>query len=240
MWIGQPEDREYLERVEANVPEGDGRIGPYVDRWFLDLPLCRSRRSSLRRITEFLKEAIASGPVGQGPLRMTSLAAGTAAEVFDLLAGKPAAVLVTCVDPDADELMISGKRAQELGRNDSVTFMRANLLEVVRGQATLALGPQQVIYGLGVCDYLGEADVRLLLDWAHERLVPGGVLILTNKDAANPDRAFTEHILDWPVRYRTREEVGKLFAESHFGRVPEISMEDAGVAIFARCRKNLS
>jgi len=42
---GYPEDRELLERIERNEPEGDGRLGPLIDQWFLGRPLCRARRT---------------------------------------------------------------------------------------------------------------------------------------------------------------------------------------------------
>jgi extracellular factor (EF) 3-hydroxypalmitic acid methyl ester biosynthesis protein len=243
MTRGHAEDREFLDRIERNEPEGDGPLGPFIDQWFLSRPFCRSRGHSLRLMTAYLKEAAESVPdvVGKDrkePLRLTSLAAGTAREVFALLAGNPSPPLVTCLDANADTLMIGNHRANELGCQGSITFLQANVVELIHGQASAGLGPQHVIYGLNVCDYLGNEEVALLVDWAHDLLVSGGWLILTNRDAANPDRAFIEHILDWPVQHRTRAELSDIFAGSRFGRPPEIRMEEAGVNIFCRCRKN--
>ncbi len=77
------------------------------------------------------------------------------------------------------------------------------------------------------------------MNWVHGLLAVGGLVLLTNRDAASPDRAFTEHILDWPVVHRTPDEFGRLFAESKFAGLPvEMGREEAGVNLFARCRKN--
>jgi hypothetical protein len=75
------------------------------------------------------------------------------------------------------------------------------------------------------------------LNWAHGLLYPGGWLVLTNRDAASPDRAFTEQILDWPVVHRTAEEFANLFAASRFADRPQIQREDADVNLIACCRK---
>jgi hypothetical protein len=186
-------------------------------------------------MTSWLKEGTASAG---GPVRLTSLAAGTAQEVFDLLASTPQHLYVTCVDADPRSLAANSDRARELGCADRITFMQADLLTVVGGKAAVRFEPQQTIYGLGVCDYLNDGQVVALLDWVHGVLTTGGWVILTNRDAASPEHAFVEHILDWPVSPRTQEEFGGLFLRSAFKSRPEFVREDAGVNLFARCRRN--
>jgi CRP-like cAMP-binding protein len=234
---GYAEDRELLERIERNEAEGDGRLGPLIDRWFLDRPLCRARRNSLLLLTAFLKEVAEAAPA-PGPVRLTSLAAGTAREVFGLLAATSLPLYVTCLDGDADTLLLNANQARELGCADRITFLQADLPTIIRGKGSVSLGPQLLIYGLGVCDYLNDEQVQQLLNWIYDLLVPGGWVVLTNRDAANPDRAFTEHILDWPTIHRKPEEFGELFARSRCGRLPEIKREEAGVNLFALFRKN--
>ncbi len=233
---GYTEDREVLAAIERDQAEGDGRLGPLIDRWFLDRPLCRARRNSLRLVTGLLKEAAAAAPAPP-PVRLTSLVAGTAREVFDLLAGTTLPLYVTCIDNDADTLLAAADEAKDLGCSDRITFLQADLAALIRGQGPTALGPQHVIYGLGVCDYLTDDLVGTLLNWVHGSLAAGGWVILTNRDADSPDRALTEHILDWPVIHRTAEEFANLFAASRFGVRPEIQRGEAGVNLLARCRK---
>src|SRR5208283_4063647 len=104
---------------------------------------------------------------------------------------------------------------------------------------SVSLGPQHVIYGLGICDYLDGEQVRKLLDWVYPLFLQGGWLLLTNRDAASPDRAFAEHILDWPAIHRTSDEFAGLLAHSPFAGMPtEITKDDTGVTLLARCRKS--
>jgi CRP-like cAMP-binding protein len=224
-----------LHRPGSILPDGDGTLGPLIDRWFLGRPLCQARRNSARLMTSWLREGAAGSG---GPVRLTSLAAGTAQEVFDLLASTPQHLYLTCLDADTRSLVASSDRARQLGCAERITFMQADLLAIVGGKAFVRFEPQQVIYGLGVCDYLHNDRVVAVLDWIHSSLAPGGWVVLTNRDAASPNRAFVEHILDWPVNHRTQEEFGGLFVQSAFKSPPEIVREDTGVNLFARCRKN--
>ncbi len=109
---GRAEGRDWLDRVERDEPEGDGRLGPLIDRWFLDRPLCRARPQQ-RRPDDGPAAEWAAAPAGPGPLRLTSLSAGTAREIFDLLAGAPRALYATCIDGDADALAADAVAARE-------------------------------------------------------------------------------------------------------------------------------
>jgi CRP-like cAMP-binding protein len=233
---GRVENRDLLERIEVNEPEGDGSLGLLIDRWFLDRPLCRSRRSSLREATAFLQQ-VAVDTSRPDPVRLTSLAAGTATEVFHLLAATTRPLYVTCIDNDPDALLYNTERAKDLDADDRITFLKADLLAVVEGRAGGSLGVQRAIYGLGVCDYLKDDQIVVLLNWAHDQLERGGGLLLSNRDAARSDRAFAEHILDWPIAYRTQEQLRELAARSRFGAA-EVRAEESGVILLARCRKS--
>ena len=188
---GHAEGRDFLEKVEQAEPDGDGRFGPLIDRWFLGRPLCQARRNSVRRIMALLQQAAAAAP-GQGPARLTSLSAGTCQEVLTLLTSPSRPLYLTCIDADADDLTAAADSAGQQNCADHITFLEADLLDMIDGVGPISLGPQHVIYGLGVCDYLTDDQVKTLLDWAHGLLVAGGWVIVTNREAASPDRAFVE------------------------------------------------
>jgi extracellular factor (EF) 3-hydroxypalmitic acid methyl ester biosynthesis protein len=237
---GYPEDRDLLLRIERQQPEGDGRLGPLIDAWFLDRPLCRARRNSVRLVESFLRQVAAST---SGSVRITSLAAGTARELFDLL-GSDLPVQVTCLDGDPDVLAANAEAAGRIAGGNRITFLQADLAGLIQGAATLSLGPQHVLYGLGVCDYLTDEQLRGgegrgpgLLRWARDHLRPGGWLVLSNRSTASRDRAFAEHILDWPIIHRTPEDFAALFTEAGFPAAPQIENDEAGGLFLARWQK---
>jgi len=234
---GYVEDRETLEMIYRNEPEGDGPLGAFFDHWFLSRPVCQSRRNALRRLTALLKQ-VTAGFAGAGPVRVTSLACGTAQELFDLLTGARVPLYATCIDTDADALLTTAALAHDRRLVEHITFLQADVVELARGRGRVDLGPQQLIYALNLCDYLVDEQVQALLDWIYEHLGEGGHVVLTNLDAAHPDRAFMEHILEWKVVGRTEERLRELFARSKFRDLPlTVTREEAGVGLVASCRK---
>ena len=65
------------------------------------------------------------------------------------------------------------------------------------GKGHTAIGPQALIYSVGLTDYLQDAFVVDLMNWAYEMLLPGGTLIIGNVVPSNPTRAYMDHILEW-------------------------------------------
>jgi len=77
-----------------------------------------------------------------------------------------------------------------------------------------------------------------LLDWAYDRLLPGGTLIIGKGMPSNPNRASMDHILEWVLIHRSAEQLRRLFARSRFGTTPvSLRTEPAGVDLFIFCRR---
>lgn len=230
-------DFETLELIDNDDPDGDDRLGPLVDRWFLARPLCRSRRHSRHLMAALI--AHYATDASPGPLHVTSLASGATREIIDLYAGETGLRLITtCIDADEDALLRARTLGSRLGTTDSMTFVADDVMAIVLGNERFALPPQDLIYALWWCDYLSDDEIVMLLNWAHGHLRDGGAVVVTNLDPSNPDRAFMEHILKWPATHRTAESITALFAQSAFaGRPLQMQMEDAGVTRFALCSR---
>ena len=146
--------------------------------------------------------------------------------------------LATCVDIDHEALAFASGIAQQLGLTGHFTFAQDNVVRLTQGRGHTALEPQALIYSVGLTDYLQDAFVVNLIDWAHELLLPGGTLIIGNVVPSNPTRAFMDHILEWVLIHRSEEELRELFGRSRFGSTPIIfRTEPSGVDLFAFCRK---
>jgi hypothetical protein len=72
----------------------------------------------------------------------------------------------------------------------------------------------------------GPAGTRLV-----DALAPAGHAVIGNFDAANPTRAFMELILDWPLRHRSADDLGRLF--DGLGSGISIEREATGVNLSA-------
>jgi hypothetical protein len=233
---GFPEDAETVAMIDRAEAEGDGRLGPLIDRWFLDRPLCRARRAGRTWMAATLATEVAARPSGE-PVRVASLASGAAAELFDLYRTDTAArVRATCVDLDPEALLTTARTAQQRGLSDRVMCLRGNAVPVA-GES-LALPPQQIIYALGLWEYLRDDQAVAFLDWAHDHLVDDGLLIVTNLQPANPDRLLMAHLLDWRVTHRSVDDVQRLVAQSRFrAQAPTLAIEVTESQLFVRCPK---
>ena len=213
-------------------------VGPLIDRWTLELPAAQAVKNRRSLLAEAMREVAAGWPAAE-PVRVTSLASGPAREFFDVLtAADPPNVIATCVDIDHEALAYASGIAQQLGLTDRFTFAQDNVVRLTQGRGHTALGPQALIYSVGLTDYLQDAFVVNLIDWAHELLQPGGTLIIGNVVPSNPTRAFMDHILEWVLIHRSEQELRELFGRSRFGSTPvTFRTEPAGVDLFAFCRK---
>ncbi|MBA7663301.1 hypothetical protein ES703_71340 [subsurface metagenome] len=170
---------------------------------------------------------------------ITSLASGPAREVFDLFVGeeKPN-VHITCIDIDSEALRFTHEKAQELDIADWFTFARENVIRLAGGRGRTVLKPQQLIYSIGLTDYLEDVFVVNLLNWIYEHLLPGGEVIIGNFDVSNPQKAYMDHILEWILIHRTADDLRQLFSSSKFGDSDvDVRAEEAGVNLFAFCWK---
>ena len=234
---GFPDDHETIAAIYANQPQGDDRLGPLIDRWFLDRPISRSRRASRDLMRTTLLQMVAHRPAGV-PVKVTSLASGAAAELLDLCgAPEAASVSASCVDMDLQALLATARRAERFGLTGRLSLIQGNAVPSAGGEGVW-LPPQHVIYALGLCEYLSDEQIVLLLDRAFEVLVDGGSVIITNLAVTSPDRKLMEHVLDWKAHHRKREDIRSLFGRSRFGQRPvESFCYETGVTLFAYCTK---
>jgi extracellular factor (EF) 3-hydroxypalmitic acid methyl ester biosynthesis protein len=235
---GYAGDYATIEMIYHNEAAGDGRLGPLIDRWTLELPAAQAVKNRRTLLSQAIREVAANWPEGE-PVRVTSLASGPAREFFDVLTASDAPnVMATCVDIDHEALAFASGIAQQLGLSAHFTFAQDNVVRLTQGRGHTALSPQALIYSVGLTDYLQDAFVVNLIDWAHEMLVPGGTLIIGNVVPSNPTRAFMDHILEWVLIHRSEDELRQLFARSRFGSTTVMfRTEPSGVDLFAFCRK---
>ncbi|MBI3213659.1 MAG: class I SAM-dependent methyltransferase [Mycobacterium sp.] len=222
-----------LQMVYDDRPVGTDRLGRHIDRWFLGIPASRAVKNRRRLLRDVIVD-IAHANTGRRT-EITSLACGPAREVLDVLGeAHRRDINATCVDADNEALAYAQSAARRAGVADQVTFAQANIVRAALGRETLELRDQDLVYSIGLIDYLRDGVVVALLDWIYDRLRPGGTAIVGNFDVGNPDKAFMDHVLHWRLVHRSAEDLVALFAASKFGpaRV-EVRTEDTGINLFA-------
>jgi len=227
-----------IEHIYQNEPAGHGRIGPVLDRCFLNLPAAIAVRNRRGLLADEITEVIANKH-GQ-PARVTSLACGPAAEIFDVF-GKlenPGSLVATLIDIDHQALSFVGDRRDSAGLRQQIKLINANLIYLATGKERIELRDQDLVYSIGLIDYFNDKFVIKLLNYIHAALRPGGKVILGNFHPRNPSRGLMEHLFDWRLIHRTEADMDRLFFNSAFGRASSrIRFEEQGINLFAECIK---
>jgi len=234
---GYAGDAETIDLIYRNEPCGEGRLGPHIDRWVLELDssrAVRNRRAFLSSsIAQLCKEA------GSRPLAVTSLACGPARELFDALeedgTGQIRATLFD-IDP---EVVASLKREIEARWLPArIRAERRNILRLARRSNGTGVEPQDLIYSLGLIDYLKPDQIVSMLDWIFDHLAADGLCIVGNFRTGQPDRPLMEVVTEWFLLHRTPDELKELFSQSKFGTSKvEVLSDPTGIQLYAMCRK---
>ena len=227
-----------IAQIYEDVGVGTGRLGPLIDRCLLDLPAAQAVRNRRGLLLEEIEAQLAARPAGV--TRVTSLASGPAAELFDAFAAldDPTRLQATCIDIDDEALTYVAVERSARGLDAQMRLEQGNLVYLATGRTTLDLPPQDLIYSIGLIDYFSDAFVVKLLNAIHGLLAPGGQVILGNFHPRNPTRALMDHVLDWKLIHRDEADMDRLFAASAFGG-PCARVRDAGegVNLYAFGRK---
>ncbi|MCP4690196.1 MAG: cyclic nucleotide-binding domain-containing protein [Desulfobacterales bacterium] len=228
-----------IEIIYQNQPEGTGRIGALLDRCFLNEPAAAAVRNRRGLLTGEILKCVRENE-DRGPTRVTSLACGPAAEIFDAFGQleDPSLLAPSLVDIDFQALAHVSDKAEKKKLKRYIHLHNSNLVYLALGRQTLDIKPQDLVYSIGLIDYFNDKFVIKLLNHVFGLLKPGGKVILGNFHPKNTSKAFMDHILDWKLIHRTEEDMNRLFSSSHFNRnCTNIVFEAEGVNMFAECRR---
>lgn len=217
---------------------GTGRMGPVVDRMFLEMPPSRAVRN---RRTLLANEIVGTVQSKSGTAaRVLCLASGPATEVFDAFERieDPAKLKATLLDIDLQALAFVDDLRTKRKLTNQISLVNENLIALFLGRAKVNVEPQDLIYSIGLIDYLNDRLVGKLLQFAHANLAPGGRVILGNFHPRNPAKEFMDYVLEWNLIHRTEADMDRLFRESPFQRTStKIQFEAEGINLFAECVK---
>ncbi len=209
-----------------------------LDSCFMQETASKAVRNRRRLLADELVAAVherrAAGDTG--PMNVMVLASGPASEVFDAFErlDDPGAMNVTLVDIDLQALAFVADKIKAARLSKHITPVNGNLLYLALGRQKLELPPQHFIYSMGLVDYLQDKFARRVLDYGHSMLAPGGRLIVGNFHPRNDSRGMMDYILDWPLVYRTEDDMNRLYQASAFAApCTRILFEDERVNLFA-------
>ncbi len=171
-------------------------------------------------------EQLISGAARSGQ-RILSLACGHFRE-GDPLIGQDLSH-VTLVDQDALSLTVVRQR-----HGAAINCHQANVFSFLRSAA--ARGERfDLIYTLGLTDYLDDRAMALLHRMVGAVLAPGGTFLLANFMPGHLSIGWIEAVMDWVLIYREPEELAAFARASGFE--PEIWQDPTGAIAWCRMQR---
>ncbi|XOF33295.1 MAG: cyclic nucleotide-binding domain-containing protein [Candidatus Electrothrix sp. YB6] len=226
-----------MEHIYKNIPAGEGRLGELIDAFCLAGHGPRAIRG--RRVLLRNQLAALTGPLAESgqDINIMNLACGSGRELFDFLRDctYSQAISILCVDIDPDALQHISSQAETFPHRASIRLMQENIIEWALGHTQQEFPRQDIIYSVGLCDYLDKSLARALIRQCCNHLNSGGVLILGNF-TWYPESLFMSNFIKWELIYRTRDEMAALFDDMDFVSV-EILSEENNINLFAVARK---
>jgi hypothetical protein len=182
---GYPGDYKLLEIIYNNQTISYG-IGFCYDKYFLNNPYSIAVRNRKEKMSEILKEFIEYLPFSHK--KILNLACGSCREIKKLFDGdgfiRDKEVVFTLVDQDEKALEFSREILRNNPKNVSFKFLQHNILDYIKEgrKNSKLLGRQNMIYSIGLADYLPDRVLKNLLLFCFNLLEPKGKLVIAHKD----------------------------------------------------------
>ena len=229
---GYQGDYEILDFHYRNVPVSQG-VGLYLERYLLKSALA----VAVRERKELLKDALKAELRAREKPHILDIACGPCREIFELSEDfQRSGASVICIDHDEEALSYAKNQLAPTGlQMDRIAFIKYNAMKMVNHEKNVKeFGMQDVIYSVGLFDYLNDEVLVRLLRSLYELLLPGGKLIASFKDS----RKYSTFIYHWLIAWngflqRTDDDFLMLYEKAGFPRnMLQTTRTASGIIIF--------
>src|SRR4029078_10622503 len=188
-----------------------------VDRFLLNLTLGRAVPARMWDARRFLMDEISRR---HGRVAILNVACGCCREYRGGFETSPERTTsITAVDNDQEALdYAKAEVAASLARSDiEINFTRYKALRMPSSAANIRrFGRSDIIYSVGLCDYIPDEFLIPLLRGWRESAADGGVVYVAFKDTMLYDKTEYQWLTDWYFFQRTEEECRRLFEQAGY------------------------
>ncbi len=239
--LGYPGDYEVMNGIYGRHFSGPTLFAKALNLSFISMPTARAVRKRKELIKQKLSELLDSAPAGK-PIRILSIAAGPAQEVFELLQERQeiqSPIEIVLFDQDKRALSFSYGRLKRLVSARwpglvTLVHLHDSIKRLLRGSSVFTgQGAFDVVFASGLFDYLQLLTAVTLSRNLYSLVAPGGTLYIGNMVPSNQSRWIMELHLDWFLVYRERSELLELARMAAPDAKIQLLEEETGVNPFA-------
>jgi extracellular factor (EF) 3-hydroxypalmitic acid methyl ester biosynthesis protein len=238
--FGYPGDYEVMNFIYERVFDGGTLFARAVTLGFSEAVCSKAVRFRKDLVKRQLKALLSRRAGARDPVRVLSIASGPAQELFELLQEQeeiPVPLEVVLFEQDKNALAHAWRRLTPAVESRfpgrvRLLFLHDSVKRLLRDASLFApFGKFDLIYSCGLFDYLQQRTGVILARHLASATVPGGQLLVANM-VDHPGRMLQEIHLDWPLIYRTREEILDLGRHAVPGAQVRLLEEESGVNPF--------
>ena len=211
--MGYPGNFEIMNQVYSWQPRGSNAYSMLLHRVGLEVAECIKTRMEVVR--KHIVTAMGT-KIAERPTRIMSLGSGPAREIELALAGArtfDGRVEFTLIDQETAALRYAFEKTypsiMRMQGRARLQCVNTSFTDILRGFNALDdMPPQDMIYSVGLVDYLADRRAAMLVHRLYNSLAPGGLLIIGNMNETPLSNLWPmECIVDWSLYYRDQDEM---------------------------------
>ncbi len=215
----------------------------FMHRHPLDTTAAVAVRNRRQLIASSVKEAQQRVAEFGARTRVLSVACGPAWELRDIITSPGDLEQLELFLLDQDQLALDDARdtimelEQRFRARLDATLIRDSVRTMIGAPDLSARwGQFDVVYSMGLFDYLTPPVAKAVLAKLYEVLAPGGVLLVGNFHERNPSRVYMEYWMDWVIYYRDEAAFRELASELTDAEIT-LTYEETESQMFLQVRK---
>lgn len=240
--LGYPGDYRMLEMIYDNKPVSR-EFGLYWDSYFLKDPYAEAVRNRKDMMKDILVDFLQARKKSGG--KVLNLACGSCREIRELLSGEDINRILplttfTCVDQDEESIRFASSSLARIDNSESIVFVRENILNYIRFPARYlqGLGGQDMVYSIGLADYLPDRMLQRLIKFSYDILASDGQLVFAHKDCDTHEPLAPKWYCDWEFVPRNEEQFLQLLRDAGVKENVKVIREGTGHIFFTISRKS--
>jgi extracellular factor (EF) 3-hydroxypalmitic acid methyl ester biosynthesis protein len=230
--LGYPGDYRAMEYIYNNEALGDGLFDKLAHR--MGMYMGQFVRERMHFAADMIAAIATAHP--KKPLRITNVGCGIAVELETCARQGlfPAESVLTLVDQDMGAMNAAYRGVSQAlqtlpDHNVTLNTLNTTFLKLFETDTLFAgLPPQDVVYSLGIMDYLSPKRARDFTTALYRHVSPGGTLLIANvRQATGKLEWAVSYIFDWDLVYRSQTEMLSLAADIP-DAIVDISIDSTG------------
>jgi len=213
---GYPGDYRIIETFYENKPISKG-IGFCGDKHFLKDDYVRAVRDRKNDMKELLYGFIKNSNLTS--INILNLGCGSCREIRELFQNYKTKkkIIFTLIDQDEEALRFSKDELKHLPQNITFKFIEENIYNLLGEKNNNVLKPYNMIYSIGLADYLPDVFLGRLLKSCADLLETNGKLIFAHKNIKTYKASAPDWFANWYFFPRNRKDIVSIF-ETHFDK----------------------